>query len=115
MEKKYRYAIRKTTLGVGSVAVAALLASQVQTVQAAELTAENTPELTAIVESTREDLTAPVEAGPALMTEAVNAAQPPAGGETTDPAGAPVDPTPASGETTTDTKYQQSKIIPDEK
>ncbi len=98
MEKKYRYAIRKTTLGVGSVAVAALLASQVQTVQAAELTAENTPELTTIVESTREDLTAPVEAGPALMAEAVNAAQPPAGGETT-----------------TATQYQQSKMIPDEK
>ncbi|MGX7434645.1 G5 domain-containing protein [Aerococcus sanguinicola] len=36
MEKNYRYAIRKTTLGVGSVAIAAFLAGQVQSVQAAE-------------------------------------------------------------------------------
>lgn len=36
MEKNYRYAIRKTTLGVGSVAIAAFLAGQGQEVQAAE-------------------------------------------------------------------------------
>lgn len=36
MEKNYRYAIRKTTLGVGSVAIAAFLAGQVQGVEAAE-------------------------------------------------------------------------------
>ncbi|WPJ90228.1 YSIRK-type signal peptide-containing protein [Facklamia hominis] len=34
MDKNYRYAIRKTTLGVGSVAIAAILAGQVQTVEA---------------------------------------------------------------------------------
>ncbi|MCY3055003.1 YSIRK-type signal peptide-containing protein [Aerococcus sp. CDC-944-U94] len=38
MEKNYRYAIRKTTLGVGSVAIAAFLAGQGQEVQAAETT-----------------------------------------------------------------------------
>ncbi|MGX7091252.1 YSIRK-type signal peptide-containing protein [Hutsoniella sourekii] len=38
MEKQYKYAIRKTTLGVGSVAIAAILAGQVQAVQAAEVT-----------------------------------------------------------------------------
>ncbi|WP_405196401.1 YSIRK-type signal peptide-containing protein, partial [Streptococcus anginosus] len=32
MEKNYRYAIRKTTLGVGSVAIAAFLAGQGQEV-----------------------------------------------------------------------------------
>ncbi|MGX7167891.1 adhesin domain containing protein [Facklamia hominis] len=37
MEKNYRYAIRKTTLGVGSVAIAAILAGQVQTVKAQEV------------------------------------------------------------------------------
>ena len=37
MEKNYRYAIRKTTLGVGSVAIAAILAGQVQTVEAQEV------------------------------------------------------------------------------
>ena len=37
MEKNYRYAIRKTTLGVGSVAIAAILAGQVQTVEAREV------------------------------------------------------------------------------
>ena len=36
MDKNYRYAIRKTTLGVGSVAIAVLLAGQVQTIQAQE-------------------------------------------------------------------------------
>ncbi|WP_195851698.1 YSIRK-type signal peptide-containing protein [Aerococcus urinae] len=40
MEKNYRYAIRKTTLGVGSVAIAAFLAGQGQEVQAAEQPAQ---------------------------------------------------------------------------
>ena len=37
MDKNYRYAIRKTTLGVGSVAIAAILVGQVQTVEAQEV------------------------------------------------------------------------------
>ncbi|WP_198435117.1 G5 domain-containing protein [Aerococcus urinae] len=40
MEKNYRYAIRKTTLGVGSVAIAAFLAGQGQEVQVAEQPAQ---------------------------------------------------------------------------
>ncbi|MGX7107825.1 G5 domain-containing protein [Hutsoniella sourekii] len=46
MEKQYKYAIRKTTLGVGSVAIAAILAGQVQAVQAAEGAADQPIELT---------------------------------------------------------------------
>ncbi len=46
MEKNYKYAIRKTTLGVGSIAIAAFLAGQAPAVYAAD------KELTAIVGET---------------------------------------------------------------
>ncbi|MGY0837484.1 YSIRK-type signal peptide-containing protein, partial [Aerococcus urinaeequi] len=37
MDKQYRYALRKTTLGLASVAIAAFIAGQTPTVYAAEI------------------------------------------------------------------------------
>lgn len=46
MSKHYRYTLRKTTLGLGSVAVAMFLAGQADTAKAAEEGTGNKEELT---------------------------------------------------------------------
>ncbi|MGX6485643.1 MAG: G5 domain-containing protein [Aerococcus sanguinicola] len=87
MEKNYRYAIRKTTLGVGSVAIAAFLAGQVQAVEAAE-----NLDAAAITANQPAPPAADSEAAPtqpsstgteAPINEALNTAAPTAGANTT--------------------------------
>ncbi|MDK6805446.1 G5 domain-containing protein [Aerococcus sp. UMB7834] len=87
MEKNYRYAIRKTTLGVGSVAIAAFLAGQVQAVEAAEnldaaaITANQPAAPAADSEAAP---TQPSSTGTeAPINEALNTAAPTAGANTT--------------------------------
>lgn len=86
MEKNYRYAIRKTSLGVGSVAIGVFLAAgQLQTVQAAEATREIEPnsaviqpsasETTASTTPSAEELGLDTNAG-VPMNEALNTAEP---------------------------------------
>lgn len=84
MEKNYRYALRKTTLGVGSVAIGVFLAAgQLETVQAAEAV-ETAPGTAIEAESPVENVLSAntLELAPEAAPQAVSAA-----GEETAPAG----------------------------
>ncbi|KAA9300507.1 G5 domain-containing protein [Aerococcus sp. UMB8608] len=102
MEKNYRYAIRKTTLGVGSVAIAAFLAGQVQGVEAAEAVdpsaiTVNQPAGPAVSNESNPEATEPVNPAPVAYQAAPEEAKPREGVAKTD-----------AGEVKTDTQNSVS-------